>query len=412
MTASFVPHRHRHVRNKPQPPSSAAVRLESVHALEHGPVANSLLSRMSVRQLWVLRRVCRTFRDIATDQLQAMMRPVVGGGHPCGESSITLEILDMSTMRWVWDLTLPNCRADSAACVTDTGELLIVGGDTYPDDDRTETRGWSVSPTALKLDPRSMSWSEDVPAMNFERATFRLVLCPNGRTLAIGGVDDEESPVATVEALDGGADNWITVAPMKRSRHSFAAACLPCGRVVVAGGQDKTGKFLAAAEVFDPSLNRWSLLPDVPSQCRGASAGWIREADGRFCVCGLGAPGTTRRNCYALASNLSRWEFVWEADFPRRAHDAGGSSSGGYIPVRGGCLLIGGCRPHATDGADGEEADSDEKGLSSLDRDDSLACGDLYDESTGKVYHLPHKMRHPRQWTFGGAIQGNRRATS
>ena len=394
----ITPTRHRRVRRKIPPTTLLQLSaLERVHVLEHEPVANAVLENMSVRQLWLMRRVCRTFRDIATHQLRGMMRPIVGGGVPCGLSSATMEMLDLATMGWCHHLTLPTCRTDSAACLVDNGELLVVGGDTTPEHDNAELRGWSVTPTVLKLDPRSLTWSENMPPMDYERTTFRLVKCPSGRIMAIGGCDDDEDQVTAVEALDEGADSWITLAPMKRGRHSFAAGCLPSGQVVVAGGQDHYGKFMSAAEVYDPALNKWNPLPDVPSQCRAASTGWIREADGRFCVCGLGERGTTLRNCYALASDLSRWELVWEVDFPHRTHDTGGSSSGACFPVRGGCLRIGGTGVRA-DGDDDEDDDDDEE--------TSLACGDLYDEATGKVYRLPHDMLHRRRWIFGGLIPG------
>lgn len=169
------------------------------------------------------------------------------------------------------------------------------------------------------------------------------------------------------------------MAEARADEQAAATGCLPSGQIVVAGGQGEFGNFLQFAELYDPADNTWTSLPNIPDLCRGAQAGWVREADGRFCVCGLGSTGSTVRSFYALSHSLDRWQLVWEVDFERREHDTGGSSCGACVPVRGGCLLIGGV------------------GAGS---DLPLATGDFLDEDSGKVYHLPNPLHYSRRWTY------------
>ena len=108
-------------------------------------------------------------------------------------------------------------------------------------------------------------------------------------------------------------------------------------------------------------------------------------------VCGLGEEDTTRRSAYAIdlsdPPNLQYWQLLWSADFVRRHLDTGAGAAGAVVPVRGGCLLIGGSS------AQNDNPDD-------LRCAESLPCADLYDEDTDRVYHLPHPMRYPRRWTF------------
>jgi hypothetical protein len=367
------------------------------HPLQIGTVGSTVMSWLSVRQLWLMCRVSKTLREFAIKELRAMPQPLVGGGVPGGLETNSLELLSLATLRWALAPPLLHCTCDAAVCTTTAagGELLIAGGRVSPirDDVAAEERGWTVTDSCGLFHPRDRTWTDEhAPTMATERWAFRLVACePAGRVLAIGGCNEDDESLCSVEALDPDSGAWAPMAPMLNARHSFAVGCLQSsGQIVVAGGQDTAGDPVKLAELYDPRLDRWTVLPDVPALCIGAHAGWVRESDGRFYIFGLGRPGSTIRSCYALDFDQSRgaaegwrWNAVWEADFIRRGHDSGGSSCGACVPVRGGVLLIGGVAP--ADGADVP-----------------LASADLLDEETLRVYPLPNPMHHSRRWMFCG----------
>ena len=379
-----------------------AIQALSGHVLELGPVATLLVLQLSVRQLWLLKRVNRYFRRMATAALMTMKRPVVGGGIPQEGGQQSIELLDLGSLRWSVKVLLPAARTDAAMTLMSDGTMMMAGGDISPESERASLRGWTVTNGVECYAPATQTWAS-MPRLNTERTSLRLVCCPKPgarrggpsgdvRVLALGGCDDVENDTASVEGLDPCADAWIELAPMRTARHSFACACTTSGMVVAAGGQDRHGEDLQDAEVYDPLKNTWTPLPDVPDECRGATTGWELEGyPDIVVVCGLGEEDTTRRCAYAIdlsdPPNLQYWQLLWSADFEKRHLDTGAGAAGAVVPVRGGCLLIGGSSAQNDNPDDPRCAES-------------LACGDLYDEETDRVYHLPHPMRYPRRWTF------------
>jgi len=90
-----------------------AIQALSGHVLELGPVATLLVLQLSVRQLWLLKRVNRYFRRMATAALMTMKRPVVGGGIPQEGGQQSIELLDLGSLRWSVKVLLPAARTDA-----------------------------------------------------------------------------------------------------------------------------------------------------------------------------------------------------------------------------------------------------------------------------------------------------------
>ena len=220
-----------------------AIQALSGHVLELGPVATLLVLQLSVRQLWLLKRVNRYFRRMATAALMTMKRPVVGGGIPQEGGQQSIELLDLGSLRWSVKVLLPAARTDAAMTLMSDGTMMMAGGDISPESERASLRGWTVTNGVECYAPATQTWAS-MPRLNTERTSLRLVCCPNGRVLALGGCDDVENDTASVEGLDPCADAWIELAPMRTARHSFACACTTSGMVVAAGGQDRHGEDL------------------------------------------------------------------------------------------------------------------------------------------------------------------------
>ena len=355
-----------------------------------------MLQFLSVRRLWITRRVNRLFRRLCHQALGTVPRLVLGGQDFMGDggSSQFFEAIDMQTLHWTRLAALPARRVDAAMVGLPGGQLVVCGGMVY---DRSTS--WNHTLSALVLDADGKLWTE-LPMINTPRSDGRLVQLYDGRLLMMGGThigggpDGEDIDLASVEVYAQGSEAWGFIAPMLQPRSAFATCVMRSGEVMVAGGviekkkSDNTAdddghdggedgqEGEETSEVYNPLTNKWTLLPRAPAACREADAGWELE-DGRFCVRGRGGEkGSATRICFALSHDRRSWEEVWVNESRR-----GGPTA---IAVRGGgCLMAGGMSPE--DGT-------------------SLMTAELWDEESGGTYLLPHQMQHPRGFTFGTAI--------
>lgn len=79
---------------------------------------------------------------------------------------------------------------------------------------------------------------------------------------AVGGRNQQQDPLDTVEMFDTWHGEWVTCPKMLARRAGCAAAALPNGRLLVVGGYDEKGiveGLLATCEVFDPANQVWTL---------------------------------------------------------------------------------------------------------------------------------------------------------
>jgi len=77
----------------------------------------------------------------------------------------------------------------------------------------------------------------------------------------IGGRNEEQEPLDTVEMLDTWHGQWIICPKMTAKRAGCGACSLPDGSLMVAGGYDERGiveGLLGSVEVFNPMENKWS----------------------------------------------------------------------------------------------------------------------------------------------------------
>merc|ERR1719210_1946469 len=73
---------------------------------------------------------------------------------------------------------------------------------------------------------------------------------------AVGGRNQQQDPLDTVEMFDTWNGRWVTCPSMLARRAGCAAATLPNGRLLVVGGYDQRGiveGLLGTCEVFDPA---------------------------------------------------------------------------------------------------------------------------------------------------------------
>lgn len=383
--------------------------------LAHADVREPLLRSLSIRRLWLLRRVCRAFRTLATAALDATPRLVVGGWvQACEEDGRALEVLNFSTMRWDSLPPLEQSLRSAGICCQYGRRLIVAGGSKRKNPDGPSAALTRVA-ECCEFDPLSQSWSA-LPQLQTPRSACRLVACPNGRVLVLGGAGRARLLLDSVEMLEPGASEWIELAPMRRSRVHFAAGVLPDGRVIVAGGvipdvkQSRPGETIYRAEIYDPLSNTWEEIAPLPPSCRAATGGWI-TSNGRFAVYGLG-PGAGAGNSDGddidgtddsdAASSAERvrhacaydpatdsWEPLWETSCVKDRGQECSMATG--VNVRASFIISGGFKRGQHSGG---TALQHTKGSS------RLTCTELRDEETGRNFVLPFDRTTPRERLF------------
>jgi hypothetical protein len=151
--------------------------------LEHNDIGRLILGQISVRRLWLLRRVSRRIHNLCVASLASMPRPVVvGGGEQTDATSRSvIESLDLSTMRWSAYPPLSAPRRSAGICSVSGGRLVVAGG--Y----RTKRPSTNVMDLSAEVfDPEMNRWFQ-LPPLERARVSCRLVWCASsGQVLALG----------------------------------------------------------------------------------------------------------------------------------------------------------------------------------------------------------------------------------
>src|SRR6185436_18552956 len=93
-----------------------------------------------------------------------------------------------------------------------------------------------------------------LPAARQETAVVAL----DGKVYVIGGFDQAQQIVATVEAWDPATDTWTARAPLPAPVHHANAAAV-AGKIYVAGAlQSSAFTAVGSTWAYDPAANTWS----------------------------------------------------------------------------------------------------------------------------------------------------------
>eukprot|EP01045_Picozoa_sp_COSAG04_P007867 COSAG04_NODE_421_length_14620_cov_14.314648_6_plen_506_part_00 len=317
-----------------------------------------VLRWLSVLELWLLRRVCRAGRSWATAQLASLPRVVsVGGEHLEGRTLRTVEVLDLSTMRWDRERVphLPAPRQSHSLCSFADGRVVLAGAGNGTEEEETD----ETSRTAQQWMPRSSSWTP-LPDMAEARRGSTSVGLPDGRTMVIGGWGPlppgewGEQALKSVEVLAADGSGWSALSPMRTRRANAAAALLPCGKVLVAGGHEAYPTRHKSAELWNPATGKWSALPPMSDEYFRAASCVLPS--GRVAVFDDGGGGE------AFDLETRTWE---KLPSMKCCHWC----ELGVAAVPGGALVVGSGPVHSGDSGNPDE---------------------LYDEATGRWFVLPH----------------------
>ncbi|RMG11832.1 MAG: hypothetical protein D6731_14940, partial [Planctomycetota bacterium] len=195
--------------------------------------------------------------------------------------------------------TLPDARADQAAVLLQTGEILVAGG--------VDANGNPMASTVL-IDAQNQA--RPGPDMSAPRVGHSMVPLASGEVLIIGGHSDAQGMTVldTTEIYDPTTNSFrpgpaLTTA---RSRHVAMSYSTAQGeRVLVAGGLTRVNgqaAVLSSAEVIDVAAGLSSPLASSLSQ-EMAKAKIVRLDTGKLLICsGVGTAGTTAPNVFDPAT--------------------------------------------------------------------------------------------------------------
>jgi N-acetylneuraminic acid mutarotase len=79
----------------------------------------------------------------------------------------------------------------------------------------------------------------------------------DGKLYVVGGVDDTNTTLSSVECFDLSTGVWSGVAPISTERYYHGVAVVD-GKLYAMGGGDNTTTILSSVECFDPSTGQWS----------------------------------------------------------------------------------------------------------------------------------------------------------
>jgi N-acetylneuraminic acid mutarotase len=223
-----------------------------------------------------------------------------------------------------------------------------------------------LASTALQWLPGTNTWSAlpDLPAGRDGAASVRL---PDGRTMLIGGVDDNDQVLASVLVLAADGSGWSDLPSLTGPRAYLSVALVPDGKVLVAGGMssDAADTALDTAELWDPATQKWTALPPMAHK-RTNPAACVLPSGRVAVVGGSGTDGKTRKDGEVFDPVKCEWEPLG-AD---TAHHHGNISA---VAVAGGLLAV---------------------GMNSLN-----PAPELYDEGSGRWLTLPHATVEQRGGT-------------
>ena len=102
--------------------------------------------------------------------------------------------------------------------------------------------------------------------MHFRRANVGLTAM-GGHLYAVGGSNEMDGVLASVEKYDADANHWTEVTAMKTPRAAAAVAVNECLLYVI-GGRTAGGEFsppltLSSIDVYDPKKNKWKYVTDL-----------------------------------------------------------------------------------------------------------------------------------------------------
>ncbi len=252
---------------------------------------------------------------------------VVGGVAGDGQPLSSAELFNPASGSWSLAGQLSMARRVHTASLLPDGRLLVAGGHNgYQQTDDYHPR------TAEVFDPATGAWAATPNNMTAARASHTATLLPNGKVLAAGGWNaNNTAMLSTAELYDPTAATWVATGNnMTTARASHTATLLPTGKALVAGG-DAAGN---RADLYDPPAGTWAATGTLNTPRKGGHTATLLPT-GKVLVTG----GTNNSGVLANAELFNPTNGTWTPTGPlrtaRQFHTATALPSGRVLVTGG-----------------------------------------------------------------------------
>jgi hypothetical protein len=247
-------------------------------------------------------------------------------------SKLVLESLESrdvpAPLTWAGGITLPTSGGIAAA--PEWNGLLLAGGLTTTSYNLTATNPtWQAAATAT------------VQPLDFARSSPGMEPLPNGYFIVFGGVQNgyaissaTQYDPNTVTVPDGVSNQTRSLHAMNVPRADFGWTTDANHLDYAMGGVDNNGTPLASMEVYNPTANSWSLLASLPQALYGESA--VSDGAGHIYVFGGVANGAISSTVYRYTIASNTWD---QSEAPMQV---GVSNSAAVLAPNGLIYVLGG----------------------------------------------------------------------
>jgi N-acetylneuraminic acid mutarotase len=204
-------------------------------------------------------------------------------GAPGWSTTASAEIFDPTTSTWTLAAPMSVARGRHTATLLDDGEVLVAGGATTYYGDTGD-----VTSSAEIYDPQANAWRATAP-MSEPRYVHAAGRLRDGRVLVAGGwysPSNSDPSHKTAEIYDPVVDHWTATGPMTIGRAQYGLASLPDGRVLAVGGVDPSYGVQAGSELYDPTTGIWRATGGLAVAVEWAAVQTL--PDGRVLIAGGG----------------------------------------------------------------------------------------------------------------------------
>jgi hypothetical protein len=232
-------------------------------------------------------------------------------------------------LTWADGINLP--LAGGIAAVPEGTSLLTLAGQ--------GTKSYAVSATSPTW---QASAAATVQPLDFARSSPGVGPLPNGYFIVFGGMENGYAISAvtqydpnTVTVVDGATNQTRSLRSMNVPRADFGWATDTSDLSYAIGGQDNNGTPLSSVEVYNPTANSWTYLASLPQTLYGESA--VSDGAGHiYTLGGIGVNGAITNLVYRYTIATNTWDQL------AAPMQVGASNSAAVLAPNGLIYVIGG----------------------------------------------------------------------
>jgi len=248
-------------------------------------------------------------------------------------SSYTLSVTDPTWQAKVTPTVQPLdfARTSPGVGLLSNGYFVVFGGT----QNGFATAGVTqYDPNTVTIPDGATNQTRSLRSMNTPRALLGWATDSSSNlSYAIGGQDNNGTPLATVEAYNPSANTWTFEAPLPQTVYSESAAGDGAGHIYTFGGVGASGAITNAVYCYTISTNSWAQVASMPVAVRDSGA--VLASNGLIYVLG----GTTSSGATAAVESYNTATNIWnvETSLPQAiSSEAATVDSLGRIEVMGG----------------------------------------------------------------------------